>query len=64
MGKYLNKAVNKLAYSNEYLLYRTLHIKHLKYTQYEASLNKYLNNCHIETVSDYILLNRKSITKS
>lgn len=41
MGKDLNKAVNQLAYSNEYLLYRTLHIKHLKYTQYEASLNRF-----------------------
>lgn len=59
MGKYLNKAIDMLFYSNgikifilTHLLCRTLNMKHLKYTQYKGSLKKYLNNCpHVEKFS-------------
>lgn len=47
MGKYLNKTIDMLFYSNgikifilTHLLCRTLNMKHLKYTQYKGSLKK------------------------
>lgn len=44
-------------------------MKHLKYTQHKAGLNKYLNNCHHrETLSDHNTIKQeiynKKLTKS